>query len=397
MELYLQFGYGMMEHCRHFVARWNGGTVILSPRDLTSNQIKRLGPEIVELGGSILVDPQCYDPRANHPRLVTHDYWPVNFNTSMLSGGAALVDLLERLLALNIATHAERFIVPGLYAVRVDDDWLEVQSTVISETVKVITDRPLVATVCLSGEAVRFEEQIEIVLNAAESWEVSGIYLVPEHPVTQYLVDDPMWLGNLKVLCAGFKLQRKSVIVGYSSHQMLSLAAAHVDAIASGIWLNVRSFTPEKFHKTYGDEVSRRATWYYCPQALSEFKVPFLDMAYRAGVLDSLRSDASLGSDYADVLFSGAQPTSTNYSQSQACRHYLQCLHEQCLHASRGSYRETYNAHLAMLESCEATLTQLRRQGVRGQDRDFSNIIDVNRSALSALENARGFVLERTW
>ena len=48
MELYLQFGYGMMGLCRHFIERWKGGTVILSPRDLTGEQIQRLGKEIIE-------------------------------------------------------------------------------------------------------------------------------------------------------------------------------------------------------------------------------------------------------------------------------------------------------------------------------------------------------------
>ena len=397
MELYLQFGYGMMEHCRHLVERWNGGTVILSPRDLESEQIERLGSEIIARGGSVLVDPQFYDPRATHHRLVTHDYWPRDFDTSMLSGGAVLVDLLRRLLTLNTSACAERFIVPGLYGNRVDDNWLAAQDTVIGEAARVITDRPLIATLCLSGESLRFEEQIEIVLNAAESWQVEGIYLVPEHPATQYLVDDPMWLGNLLVLCAGLKLQGKNVFVGYCSHQMLCLAIARVDAIASGTWLNVRSFTPDKFQEADSEDVSRRATWYYCPQALSEFKVPFLDMAYRSGGLASLRSDASLESDYADVLFLGAQPTSTDYSEQQAHRHYLQCLHGQCLLAAGVSYRETHDTHLATLDSCETMLNQLHRQGVRGQDRDFLDIIDVNRSALTALESARGFVLERTW
>jgi serine/threonine protein kinase len=42
MELYLQFGYGMMEHCRFLVSEWQGGTVVLSPRDLTDEQLGRL-------------------------------------------------------------------------------------------------------------------------------------------------------------------------------------------------------------------------------------------------------------------------------------------------------------------------------------------------------------------
>lgn len=397
MDLYLQFGFGMMEHCRHLIDRWGDSTVILSPRDLTSEQIQRLGSQIVDMGGRNLVDPQLYDPRATHHRLVNHDYWPENFDTSMLGGGPALVALLEQLLTLNDSARADRFIIPGLYAERVDDDWVAVQETIISEAANVVTDRPRLATVCLSGEALRFEDQVEVVINAAENWNVNGVYIVPEHPGNQYLVDDPMWVGNLLVLCSGLKLQGKSVVVGYCSHQMLCLAAAHVDAIASGTWLNVRSFTTGKFQELQDEKISRRSKWYYCPQALSEFKVTFLDMAHRVDILDLLRVSEVLGSDYAQILFSGAQPTTTGYSEKQSHLHYLQCLRKQCILSSRDSYRETFGGYLSMLDAAESVINELHRHGVRGQDRDFGNIIDVNRSALAALEHARGFILERSW
>ncbi|MCH7769343.1 MAG: hypothetical protein IH828_10520, partial [Nitrospinae bacterium] len=175
------------------------------------------------------------------------------------------------------------------------------------------------------------------------------------------------------------------------------LAAARVDAIASGTWLNVRSFKPEKFHETEPDEISRRVKWYYCPHVLSEFTLPFLDMAYRFNVLDLLQADMSLGSAYTDVLFSGAQPTSTDYSEQQSHRHYLQCLHRQCFLASRGSYKETFNDHLSVLDNAESVIDELHLRGVRGRDRDFGKFIDVNSSALTALDHARGFVLERIW
>lgn len=397
MELYLQFGHGMMEHCRRLINSWGGGTVILSPRDLNGEQIQRFGTEVTEIGGTILVDPQFYDPRATHHRLVEHDYWPDNFDTSMLSGGSELAQLLRRLLALNISAQADQFIIPGIYAERVDDDWLAVQDSVITEAAAVVTDRRRIATICLSGEAMRFEDQIEIVINSAEKWAVDGLYVVPEHPGAQYLVDDPAWLANLLVLSSGLKLQGKSVIVGYSSHQMLCLASAKVDAIASGTWLNVRKFSTDKFQSVEEDEISRRVKWYYCPQALSEYKIPFLDMAFRAGILDQLRADAALESDYADILFSGAQPTSTDYSEQQAFRHYLQCLHRQCHEATRTSFRETAEGHSQLLDNAEAVINELHRRGVRGQDRDFQNIIDVNRAALTALQDTRGFVLERLW
>jgi hypothetical protein len=51
MELYLQFGYGMMEHCRTLLRSWEGGSVILSPRDLTDDQLVRFGSDIRDIPG----------------------------------------------------------------------------------------------------------------------------------------------------------------------------------------------------------------------------------------------------------------------------------------------------------------------------------------------------------
>src|SRR5215217_5776435 len=79
MELYLQFGYGMMQHCRHLIADWGGGTVVLSPRDMSDRQLRTLSSEITDLpGGRVLLDPQFYLPHADHERLRSHDYWPTD-------------------------------------------------------------------------------------------------------------------------------------------------------------------------------------------------------------------------------------------------------------------------------------------------------------------------------
>jgi hypothetical protein len=50
-----------------------------------------------------------------------------------------------------------------------------------------------------------------------------------------------------------------------------------------------------------------------------------------------------------------------------------------------------------LLNIAESYLDEFHRVGVRGQDRDFGDIIDVNRAALAALNSSRGFVLERLW
>ena len=61
MELHLQFGWGMMEHCRHLLTHWGGGTAILSPRDLSPTQLSRLAVDLQRIPNvSTLIDPQFY-------------------------------------------------------------------------------------------------------------------------------------------------------------------------------------------------------------------------------------------------------------------------------------------------------------------------------------------------
>jgi hypothetical protein len=267
MELYLQFGYGMMEHSKILIEKWGGGTVILSPRDLNENQITRLGLELSEIGGQTLLDPQLYDPRGNHHGLKKHDYWIDNFETSMLLAGPPLQRLLSEIRNLNSTANTEKYILPGIFCERVNDDWYAVEEAIITESLNLMNDKRRLATICLSAEALRFEDQIESLLARSEEWNVDGYYVVAEHPNAEYLVEDPLWLTNLMHLCAGLKLQNKVVISGYSTHQMLCMAATNIDAIASGTYLNVRSFSTEKFSEG-GEDDKRKTTWYYCPQAL---------------------------------------------------------------------------------------------------------------------------------
>jgi hypothetical protein len=210
-------------------------------------------------------------------------------------------------------------------------------------------------------------------------------------------VDNPIWLSNLLILASGLKLLGKSVVVGYSNHQMICLAAAKVDAIAAGTWLNVRAFPPAKFFTPTEEEISRRATWYYCPQALSEYKLPFLDIALTAGQLNLMRPDPALGSKYADPLFQGLPPSTVSWGEQDAFRHYLTCLRAQALRISPASFLAAYDDLTQMLDSAELLLRVLRREGVSGQDRDFFPFLDVNRAALTRFRAARGQQLQRFW
>jgi len=394
MDFYLQYGYGMMEHCRHLIQSWGSGAVILSPRDLEEDQLEKIGSDIIDRNGVTLLDPQLYNPRANHHRLIQHDYWPDEYTTGILSGGPALDKILQELKSLNTKSKTSKYILPSVICETVDDDWLHIQQNIINSSDNILNDKPTLATICLSSDSLKNEEQIESIINSAEKWNVSGYYIVPEHD--NYLVEDPVWLANLLMLCSGLKLQNREVLVGYCSHQMLCLAAANVDAIASGIWLNVRAFNRNKFTESEDDSTSRRTKWYYCYQSLSEYKIPFLDMAYNTQILSSLQPENHLNT-YAAMLFSGTQPSTTDYNEQSSFRHYLLCLRNQTLVSRLDSYRETINRQNAMLDAAERLIRELHRNGVRGNDRDFANIVDVNKAALQILDNNRGFVLERSW
>ncbi len=398
MELYLQFGYGMMEHCRHLIRAWEGGTVVLSPRDLTGEQLARLGRDVCSIQrGETFLDPQFLLPHSDHERLCSHNYWPNEYDTEAFWQGPPLVRLLTDLLALNEEARTSAFLLPGLLATVVDDDWLESQRAVLEEAAALGTERPLYATVALSADATRSQDQIELLLEHVPNWNAAGFYVVCEHPNGDYLVDDPNWLANVLDLVAGLRLLGSKVILGYCNHQMLIASVAKVDAICSGTWMNVRSFPPGKFAAAYEEEIKQRRVWYYCPQAFSEYRIPFLDIAQRQGVLDAMAPPEELDGGYASQLFSGPQPSSVSFTEQAAFRHYLFSLHSQAGLSVHESFDEAVSAHETLLDQAEEVHDTLSVAGIRGQFRDFRNCFDANRAALSVFSATRGPVIRRRW
>lgn len=397
MDFYLQYGHQMSPLCRELIGRWERGAVILSPRDLERGKLCLLAAEIADQGGRTLLDPQLYNPRANHPRLVQHSYFPKGYSTELLADGAFARRWLKTLHEFNEDANTFAYVVPGYYCERVDDLWLGVQELLLDTAASLVIDRPRWASICLSAEALRFDDQLELLLSHAENWDVQGYYVVAEHPQGQYLVNDPLWLANLLLFCAGLKLHGRKVVVGYASHQNLCLAAAGVDAIASGSFINVRSFSTKRFD-TPDTGTSRRARWwYYCPQSLSEYTVAFMDIAFQTEIIEYFKPDSVVGDEFATLVFSGALPSSTAWSEKFAQRHYLHSLHQQAVTSRRSTFQETMDAQMLMLQTAEQHIEFFRRNNVYGQDRDFSNMVDVNRSALGILERERGFALSQEW
>lgn len=398
MELHLQFGFGMMGHCRHLLKEWGGGTVVLSPRDLSDKQLRSLADDVKGLeGGKTLFDPQFYVPHADHDRLRSHSFWPTDFASGVFFRGPEMVSLVRQIFDLNSELGTEAIILPGILANPIDDLWLSHHESFLTTAREIAGDKKLYSTLALGADTVRDREQVTALLDAVTHWKADGYYIVCEHPNGEYLVRDAIWLAHVLDLTAGLRLTGAKVILGYCNHQLLVARFAGANAICSGTWMNVRSFPPDKFSKDYDEEIRRRATWYYCPQVLSEYKIPFLDVAYEQGVLELMRPPSPLDGGYVDQLFAGVQPTSVRFSEQSAFRHYLHALRGQALALESGSYDEARQTQEQAINDVEGLLSTLRSNGVLGANRDFTESLDVSRAALAVLDRQRGAVLRRRW
>ena len=396
MDLYLQFGHGMMKLSQELIQSWGGGTVILSPRDLELQQMVRLQSDLSQHNGSVVLDPQFYIPRSDHPRLIAQAFWPEEYQTNFFSRSQIERMLRTLYLDYNELLRTDFFILPSLRSSLIDDNWYSYNSEIVDVAQSLSTGKSLYATLCLSSGVLMSEDAIHQLIEYISTWDVAGFYLVPEPPSNSYLVDDPNWLLNLADLSAAIKLLNRQVVVGYSNHQMLLLAACNVDALASGTWLNVRSFSEARFRRA-PDEISRRSKWYYCPQAMSEYQIPFLDIALRLGLIDDIKTLPYFGSSYADILFSGAPPSSTNYLESDSFKHYLHCFRHQALTSVSKSYHATRDSLRLRLEAVRDLTGFNQANGINGRDRDFANVVDSTISALLAFDRLLGLRIEHGW
>lgn len=393
MDLFIQFGHGMMGHSKKLVEEWGEGTIIISPRDLTEQQIEKFSKTLIKLNGKTLFDPQYYNPRANHKKLTNHNHWFEDFDTLQLCDQNYICKQLESIKHLNDIANTYAYIIPSIICDFVDKHWLKTHNTFIESASHTFKDKPKYITLALNKDVILDELSIELLIEASKNWDVDGFYLVPEG---SYLEQEKTWMENLSLLVAGLKLTKKLVIVGYSNHQMLSLACSNADAIASGNFLNVRAFNAEKFDNPAEGSVSRRSLWYYCPQALSEYKLSDLELAHRNGFLNDLKPYGR-SNQYTEKLFKASSPVDSGFDEGLAFKHYLTELKKQCLISKKSSYEETTKFHLELLENAYNFSRGFRKKGIRKNDRSFEDLAFNNIAAIQKLSNELGAKLKRQW
>ena len=400
VKLFFQFGYGMKNLTVDLAKRWDGATVILSPRDMAPNQLVRWTNEFEKANVNCYFDPQCYCPKSELKRLTQYSYWDCNLNTNMQAGTTYVEQKIDNIKYYNTIAKTEAYILPCILN-KYDDTWentfLLQQKRFIEAAHRIMTDKPIFATLALpSGLLVQNEKIIEPFLNEIMELNVDGFYIVAEALDKKYLIDSPMWLSNVLHLCATLKIEGKKVIYGYGNHQMLPLALSRVDAIASGTWLNVRSFT-NRFVDT--DEQKRKSTWVYYPESLSEYKMSFLDWAYNTGYLSTMKSgDKSFMDENYNKLFqSSVAPSATGFNETDAFKHYLCSLRHQIELLDKATYNEAFDSYSIILTTAEREIERLEKNAIFAQARSFKNFIDVTRAAITQLDRSHGFALKMSW
>ena len=395
MDLYLQMGHGMQSLSEELISKWNGGTIILSPVNIIPEKLLAFAKQIHNANGDVLFDPQMFYPKEGHFRLKEYDYWPQDGVS--ISEDNSSQTICRELLKINNSINSTAIILPGTEINEGQFDYALARMQAFAEYLSSKTDKPLYATLCLYSETIRNSQAIEALVENLRAIPVSGFYIIPHPSNSEYIVSDPLWVIGMMKLVACLKLYHKSVVVGYSNHQGLVYALAGANAIASGTYMNTRSFMPSKFKSPRDDDIKQKSTWYYLPNAFSEYKAALLDVAKSRGFLSAFAPQGAFINDYSSMLFGGAQPSSTNYRERNSFLHYLHCLKNQCEMLTKDSYSDTYATYEFMLNSSENLIKELKKRGMSGQNRDFAPALEANRVAMCANDEDYGLKLRLDW
>lgn len=395
MELYLQMGHGMEKMCLDLLSDWGNGTVIFSPVNVRRDKLKQLSQKYRNAGGKVLFDPQMYYPKDGADKLKQYDYWPSE--TVTISDYLVKRNICSEIYKINTEVDAEMIILPGQ---EMDKDtfssgieWHRASAEYFRDH----TEKPIIATLCLYTEVLRSSDTIEQLVALLANLDVDGYYIVARSSNEEYIISDTNWMIGLTKLITCLKLMNKYVLLGYTNHQGLISAISHIDAIASGNFMNTRQFVPDRFRSKKSDLDRRKSNWYFHPYAITEYKADLLDVAYSRHYLDSFAPLGEFRNAYSKMLFDGAMPSSTNYNEPNAFKHYLHCMKVLCNSLTLNTYDDTKEYFNFLLDNAENKIQFYKTKGLRSQNRDFGAGIEALRIASVSVDEDYGFRLRIDW
>lgn len=398
MELMLQMGHGMQKLTLELLKIWGNGQVIISPSNFNNpglDSVKAFANQVQKNNGQVLFDPQMFYPKDGHSKLKKYDYW-IDDSVSITSGRGEK-KICTELLRINNEIASSYIILPGI---EIDNKNLDYALNWLKQSYDFLcnrTDKPLLGTICLNSEVIKDEKRMEVLIEELKKFSVFGYYIIVKPSINEYIISDPVWLTGVMKMLSCLKLDGKFLVLGYSNHQSLIYSLAHVDAIATGTYMNTRCFVPEKFKSFKDDTPKRKSNWYYLPYAFCEYKAALLDIAKSRDFLNLFEPQGEFVNDYSAMLFNDAQPSSTNYNEKDSFMHYLHCLRIQCEMLNKDSYQSTYDTYEFLLNNAETLIKTIKKKGISGHNRDFAPAIEAIRIAMCVNDDDFGFRLRMDW
>jgi hypothetical protein len=261
MAVYHQMGH----HSRNLLSDSNlyhYKGAILSPTNETLIELKTLTNDFVNENFEFLFDPQLYFPRTNRGVLSDWSYFPSDFDTvdqSFKWWGNINSNLINSLKDLKLSGICSPAIIPRSFP----NSYYEANCTIWSDlNTKVDGKQDVYLTLIVRLSDLAEEHKIEQIASIISGTEVEKVYLI-------FLTDvEPRReLKNSVELYSAMKLisylenSQISIIVGYTSSDIMLWKAAGATSCATGKFFNLRRFTPSRW-----DEETRGggqiAYWY---------------------------------------------------------------------------------------------------------------------------------------
>ena len=378
----LQQGHGMFSSMDEFFTDHNNSGVILSPRAAEREQLERYLPSIKRHPGTlVLFDPNFYEPRTDHNKILTYPYFEnFNFQTATFNNN----DLCRGVIDYQInVLELEKIILPGRYCNSLNESWQGMQRTFADIGREYREEYEVYSTLSLGPDLILNSDHFNSILDETINYPVDGVYIIYEHQVRQEMLNEEFLYVMLSAILS-LSLSGKKIILGYGNQQSSIFYAAGADYLASGNYRNVRSFDHTNLMEQ--DSERRKSVWYFDGYSFGEYKIPTLSLAFRRG----LRDNFGPITNYNMQLLSAANPTLAGWREPDSFRNYFDQLYQLCNMLSGLPKNARALRLVRVFSDIQTTIERLTSRGFNFGERGFNGVINATQAALSAFITDRG-------
>ena len=262
MTIYAQHGYGKSDKIDHGIDKEFLNGVILSPKDETITNMKAYITTLKQKYGNIkiLFDPQFYATTISPlkaGKLLQYPYFEEELTRRDLSMPASIKSYVDSVIGFQLECGLDEFVSPTVIIEDFQGVWSQIALNLAVESVEYLKNlgknNDLYISLCVSSEALKNRDAIDEYLDMISLLEVKGFYLLIESDNSGNRMVDELSYENLLYLCYSLsEVNMFSVVVGYSDLVGIPLLCTGVDAIASGWFNGLNSFSFKKFQPSSG-------------------------------------------------------------------------------------------------------------------------------------------------